>query len=152
MGIPREPAKPEKMAKLSVIQYSDNSSRHYVARKTNNNRPSIPDSKSAMVEPGEYAILVQSWDSEKTFLYRPLGLYGEPCVAEYDNMRPPGGIKSLLAGSVGDRDVRVRDLDHVREVIEATELQSGMSACDWALKVLRNCEHAGYLEGRPSFP
>ncbi len=105
-----------------------------------------------VVSPGEYAIFIHTANSQRTFLYRPISVLGEPCVAEYDNMQPTGGIRSLLAGSVGDRDVEVQDVDHVRHVIGATELQSSMSACDWTLRVLRKCEDAGYFKGRPSFP
>ena len=140
----KEPSESEQTAKLSVIQYWD---RNQYVRELNN-RPSF--SNPVEVGASEYAILIKVSDV-KSFLYKPMGTRGDSCIAEYA-ITTPQETDSLLAGSVGDRDIKSGKADGVHAVIEMTELQSGISTCDWVLKILRLCERAEYLDGQPSFP
>jgi hypothetical protein len=132
------------VAKLYVVQYYDQND--YDQKMNHPNNLIHP----VNVDPGEYAIFVEVTFS-KTFLYKPEHRAGVYSIATYKDVRPERK-GPLMDRFVGEREIRAKDVDRVRRIISATDMEQGMSSFDWALKVLESCAQGGYLVGNPTFP
>jgi hypothetical protein len=135
---------PQQKAKFFVVQYYDTNDYN---QKMND--PTYLRNPVDMIDPGDYAIFIQVSHTQ-TFLYRPeKGSGGSYSIVSDDNTRPERK-GHLIEGFLGEKDFRLRDVDAVRNVVKTTRMESGMSSCDWIVKVSQRCEREGLLMDKAS--